>query len=109
MPRKLVTKILHSMGALGALTCVLPSAMPRLTLASCLCATREKQIVSLGLRRKRRRHTGHGHPSPMPLEGLASQGNRPSRPDYMRSWCSDSGEASSAPEFPTGIPDYSSS
>jgi len=55
MPRKLATKIMHSVGALGALTCVLPNAM--LTLASCLCATREKQIVSLGLRRKRRRHT----------------------------------------------------
>jgi hypothetical protein len=38
MPRKLVTKIMHSVGALGALTCVLPNAM--LTLASCLCATR---------------------------------------------------------------------
>jgi hypothetical protein len=45
MPRKLVTKIMHSVGALGALTCVLPNAM--LTLASCLCATREKQIVSI--------------------------------------------------------------
>ena len=79
MPRKLVTKILHSMGALGALTCVLPNAM--LTLASCLCATREKQIVSIRTSQEAEA-SHHGHPSSIPLEGLASQGNRPSQPDY---------------------------
>ena len=55
MPRKLVTKIMHSVGALGALTCVLPNAM--LTLASCLCATREKQIVSTRTSQEAERHT----------------------------------------------------